>query len=203
MNHTQAISLYQPMLHKIAYNMLKCQADAEDVVQDTFLKWLTIDPEKVQNVKAYLITAVMNNCINHLNALKKKKEAYFDQINVQDFLDKFKENEIFNFDLQTEVGVALGIVHAKLEPIERAVFVLREMFGYDYDTLQEILEKKTDNCRQIFSRARKKLQEESDKIQITLPNKKAMMDGLKDACNFGNASAFIQVLKQDISAKFQ
>ena len=73
MNQAQAITLYQPLLHNIAYNLLRCKADAEDVVQDTFIKWLSIDQAKIQNTKAYLIKAVTNNCLNHISALKRKK----------------------------------------------------------------------------------------------------------------------------------
>src|SRR5690606_10607667 len=62
----QTISLYQPLLHTIAYNLVRCKQDAEDIVQETFIKWLTIDHEKVQNTKAYLVRAVTNNCLNHL-----------------------------------------------------------------------------------------------------------------------------------------
>jgi DNA-directed RNA polymerase specialized sigma24 family protein len=61
MNNAQAIALYQPMLQAIAYNLVRCKADAEDIVQETFLKWLTLGPQKVENTKAYLITAVRNN----------------------------------------------------------------------------------------------------------------------------------------------
>ena len=76
MNQAQAITLYQPTLTSIAYNLLRSKADAEDVVQETFLKWLTIDSEKIENTKAYLIKAVTNNCLNHINSLRKKKEEY-------------------------------------------------------------------------------------------------------------------------------
>ena len=75
MNHAQAISLYTPTLQAIAYNLVRCKADAEDIVQETFLKWLTIDSEKIQNTKAYLIRAVTNNCLSHINSLRKKNEV--------------------------------------------------------------------------------------------------------------------------------
>ena len=66
MHPAQTISHYQPLLQAIAYNLVRCKEDAEDIVQETFLKWLTLGPQKVENVKAYLITAVINNCRNHL-----------------------------------------------------------------------------------------------------------------------------------------
>src|SRR6476620_10775419 len=78
LNPAQDIALYHPLLHSVAYNILRCKQDAEDIVQDTFLKWLSIDRTKIENTKAYLITAVTNNCLNHLNTLRKKKEEYWD-----------------------------------------------------------------------------------------------------------------------------
>ena len=76
------------MLQAIAYNLVRCKADAEDIVQETFLKWLTIGPQKVENTKAYLIKAVRNNCLNHLDALKKKKVELFSNNNFVDLLGK-------------------------------------------------------------------------------------------------------------------
>ena len=73
MNQEQTIILYQPMLQAIAYNLVRCKQDAEDIVQETFLKWLTLGQQKIENTKAYLIKAVTNNCLNHLNSLEKRK----------------------------------------------------------------------------------------------------------------------------------
>ena len=82
------------MLQNIAYNLLRCKADAEDIVQDTFVKWLSIDQTKIQNTKAYLIKSVTNNCLTHLNSLKKKKEEYRDSISLAELMVKFKESDI-------------------------------------------------------------------------------------------------------------
>ena len=68
LTQTQTIALYHPMLHSIALRIVKCKADAEDIVQDTFLKWLSIEKEQIQNTRAYLIKSVTNNCLNHLQA---------------------------------------------------------------------------------------------------------------------------------------
>ena len=80
MTHTQAISLYQPMLQSIAYKMVGSIADAEDIVQDTFLKWLSVDHKRIDNTKSYLVRAVTNNCINHINSLNRKKNEFLDSI---------------------------------------------------------------------------------------------------------------------------
>ena len=201
MNQAQAIALYQPILHTIAYNLLKCKADAEDVVQDTLLKWLTIDQTKIDNTKAYLIKSVTNNCLNHLNALKRKKEEYWDSIHLSNLLVKFKDSDIAHFDFEKELAAAYKLVHAKLEPLERAAFLLREVFDLDYPAIQQVLDKKADHCRQLISRAKKKLTEESDKfskMKFELPNANQMFESFRNACTLDNAQEFIQHLKIDI-----
>lgn len=200
MNHAQTITLYQPLLHTIAYNLLRCKEDAEDIVQETFVKWLTIDQQKIENTKAYLIRAVTNNCLNHLNSLKKKKEQYFDSINLSELITKFKETNLTHLDLDVNLAVAFKVLHTKLEPLERAVYLLREVFDFDYEELQKTLNKKKDHCRQLFSRAQKKLNEETAKIHFDLPDASKLVKTFRQACDFGNATELIQELKGDITA---
>jgi RNA polymerase sigma factor (sigma-70 family) len=199
MNPTQTITLYQPLLHTIAYNLVRCKQDAEDIVQETFVKWLSIDQQKIENTKAYLIRAVTNNCLNHLQSLRKKKEQYFDSINIQDLITKFKETNLAHLDLEVNLSAAFKILQTKLEPLERAVYLLKEVFDFDYEELQKALDKKKDHCRQLFHRAKKKLSEETAKIHLELPDTAKMMDSFKKACNFGNEADFVLELKKEIS----
>ena len=92
------------MLQTIAYNLLRCKADAEDIVQDTFVKWLSIDQTKIQNTKAYLIKSVTNNCLNHLNSLKRKKVEFWDSISLAELVVKFKESDIAHIDFEKELA---------------------------------------------------------------------------------------------------
>lgn len=169
-------------------------------MQDTFLKWLSIDRTKVQNTKAYLITAVTNNCLNHLNTLRKKKEEYWDSSKLSQLIVKFKESDFAHMDLEAELSAAFKVLHAKLEPLERAAYVLKEVFDFDYEALQQVLNKKADHCRQLFSRAKRKLSEETPNLHFELPNKTQLLESFKKACE-GPAAHFIQDLKNDISAK--
>ena len=203
MNQSQAIQLYQPTLRSIAYNLVRSRADADDIVQETFLKWLSIDSDKIQNTKAYLIKAVTNNCLNHLNSLKKKKEEYLDSINVSEFSHRFKENNFAHLDLEADLSKAFRVMLTKLEPLERAVYVLKEVFDFDYEALQEALDKKKDHCRQLVCRAKKKLSEETSKMHFDLPDGSQLMASFRKACDMGNAAEFVQDLKRDISAALQ
>jgi RNA polymerase sigma factor (sigma-70 family) len=197
---TQTIQLYHPILHSVAYNIVRCKQDAEDIVQDTFLKWLSIDRSKIQNTKAYLIAAVTNNCLNHLNTLRKKKEEYWDNSKLSQMIVKFKETDFSHLDLETELSAAFKILHTKLEPLERAAYLLKEVFDFDYEAIQKALDKKADHCRQLFSRAKKKLSEESQKLHFELP-KSELLESFKKACDIGPAANFVQELKNDISEK--
>jgi RNA polymerase sigma factor (sigma-70 family) len=199
MNQSQAIALYQPTLQSIAYNLLRSKADAEDVVQETFLKWLSIDTEKIENTKAYLITAVKNNCLNHIQSLRRKKEEYLDSINVAEFIHRFKENNFSHLDLETDLANAFKVMHAKLEPLERAVYLLKEVFDFDYEALQELLDKKKDHCRQLVCRAKKKLNDETAKIHFDIPNATQLLASFRKACDLGNPAELLQDLKKDIS----
>jgi len=202
MNQAQTITLYQPLLHAIAYRIVRCKADAEDIVQETFLKWLTIDQQKIENTKAYLIKAVTNNCLSHLDTLKRKKEEYLETINASEFVQKLKEVNFSHLDLDVDLKHAFKVMTAKLQPLERAVFLLKEVFDFDYDSLQKTLDKKKDHCRQLLARARKKLDEETSKVHLDIPNASQLMDSFRKACTMENMSELVTQLKEDIRKKF-
>jgi RNA polymerase sigma-70 factor (ECF subfamily) len=197
MNHAATITLYQPMLQAIAYNLLRCKADAEDIVQETFLKWLSAEKEKIGNTKAYLIKAVTNNCLNHLSALKRKKVEYLDSIHLPEFITKIKESSTANVDMDVYLAGAIKIIHQKLKPLERAVYLLKEVFDVDYDTLHKTLDKKKDHCRQLLVRAKKKLSEETAKIHFDIPLPASLLESFKKACQ-GDTDELINSLKRDI-----
>jgi RNA polymerase sigma factor (sigma-70 family) len=194
MNAAQTITLYQPLLQTIAYNIVRCKQDAEDIVQETFMKWLSVEQGKIENTKAYLIKAVTNNCLNHLNSLKKKKEQYLDTVH-EAFL-KFKETNLSHLDIDVNLSAALTVLSTKLEPLERAIFLAKEVFDIDYETIQATFDKKKEHCRQLICRAKKKLSEESSKIH--LPSKSEMLTAFRNVCDIGNTAEVVNALKKDI-----
>ncbi len=198
MDQTQTITCYQPLLHRLAMKMVGSWQDAEDIVQDTFLKWLTLDQEKINNTKAYLIKSVTNSCINHLNSLKRKKNEYLDALDPKDFIEKL---DFSYLDLEHEVSLALAVIQKKLEPVERAVYLLREVFNFEYDELQEIVNKKKDNCRQLFYRAKEKLSIETSKMSFETGKPAQLIESFKRACSIGEPLQLIEDLKSDINHK--
>jgi len=202
MDTSETIAKYQPILYSIALRMTGTVQDAEDLVNDTFLNWLKKDKDKVKNHKAYLIQSVKNACNNHLKGLNRKKEEIFDQLKHNSFVEKI-EHEFTDLDLKHEVNQAISVMVKKLEPIERAIFMLREVFNIEYSDLADMLDKKDANCRQIFSRAKKKLNK-TDEVILNNKDRFVIPDLLKDfdnACNLGEFYDFIDVLKSDFSEK--
>lgn len=179
--------------------MLRCKADAEDIVQETFIKWLSQEQSAIKNTKAYLIRAVTNNCISHLNALKKKRQEYLESFKWPDFIEKFRvTTDVTHFDIENELSRALQILQSKLEPLERAVYVLKEVFDFDYKALQELLDKKQEHCRQLFCRARKKLKAETDHLNAVFqPKKTALLESFRKACEFGQPFDLVAQLQMN------
>ncbi|MGE0771872.1 MAG: sigma-70 family RNA polymerase sigma factor [Cyclobacteriaceae bacterium] len=192
MTQAQTITLYQPLLHQVAYRLLKCKADAEDIVQDTFVRWLSIDTKAIENKKAYLIKMVTNNCLSHLESLKKKKQAYLESIQLPEFVQQLKM-DFSHLDVGTELKGAMAQLQSKLQPLERAVFILKESLGFDYDELQELFQKKKDHLRQLLSRAKKKLEDKTPSVE---PAPAGMLDSFSRACLLGEAAELIAELKK-------
>ena len=201
MNHSQTITHYQPILHAIAMKMVGSIHDAEDIVQETFLKWLTIEKEKINNTKSYLVKAVTNNCINHLNTLKRKKDECLESLNPSDLIDRIKESDFAKFDLENEISEALKTLHKKLEPLEKGVYLFREVFNYSYDELQDIFDKKKDHCRQLVCRAKDKIAQESQKIKSDLSHHSHFFESFKKACSSGQSEDLIQNVRKEIDLK--
>jgi len=156
MSQTQVFLKYQSLLHSIAFGILKCKSEAEDAVHDAFIKWYSMDGKQIQNAKAYLVATVKNLSLNRIKSLSFGNKESLDQLpDSRHALPAANEN--LNFDAEIELRKAIKIIHSKLEPLERLIVVLREVLNFDYETLTRIAGKKADNCRQILSRARKKI----------------------------------------------
>lgn len=179
--------------------MLRCKADAEDIVQETFIKWLSQEHTKIKNTKAYLIKAVTNNCINHLNSVRNKRIEYLEGFHWVDLMEKFRETTDFShIDIETELSNAFHVLQNKLEPLERAVYVLKEVFDFDYNALQELLDKKQDHCRQLFCRAKKKLKDEKEHFNAVFqPKKSALLESFRKACEFGQPIDLVAQLRMN------
>lgn len=189
-------ALYRPLLHTIAYRIVGCSTIAEDMVQDTFLNWFKKERQEVKDAKAYLISSVRNLSLNHL---KKKKDELFE--NLAPNLPSFGISaDISYLDIRQEISDSMAVLLKKLAPAERAVFVLKEVFNFEYADLQAIIGKTSDNCRQILSRAQQKLSQEKERFALE-PHKLSSLIGNFKKATLGEFDGLIKNLKEDISVE--
>jgi|TARA_B110000046_G_scaffold178700_1_gene206867 RNA polymerase sigma factor (sigma-70 family) len=201
MNTTEDILSYQPMLRSVALKIVGSIEDAEDIVQDTFEKWFSIDRKDIKNTKAYLIKSVSNNSIKFLTSLRSKiSQKTFTTEDHFELVDRQEIKAFLKFDRDAQLGEAWQVLHKKLEPLEKSIYVMREVFSIEYEELQEIFDKKKDHCRQLFFRAKTKLEQDKIKFKADFTVPKLPMS-FKKACEFGSIHEMIDELKREISKK--
>jgi RNA polymerase sigma-70 factor (ECF subfamily) len=184
--------------------MVRCKQDAEDIVQETFLKWLDAKQNDIQNTRAYLVKAVTNNCINHLKTFRKRKVDYFESLDLTRFFHSIKlEINFSHLDWETEFNAAVRILHSKLEPLERAVFVLKEVFDFDYDQIQAAFGRRKDQCRQLVCRARKKLEEPGPPESGSQPSANGLLETLRHCFESHSPTALVQAFRRDVPGRLK
>ncbi|MDN7240981.1 RNA polymerase sigma-70 factor [Planococcus sp. N028] len=147
---------YKGLLFSLAYQITGSVSDAEDAVQDVFVKLYNVKPEKLTEPKAYLCKMVTNSCLDLLKSARKQREQYFGEWLPEPIITS--TDELLEPVIQNEmVSYALLVLLEKFSPSERAVFVLREAFGFEYGAIADIVGKSEVNCRQIFKRAKGKM----------------------------------------------
>jgi RNA polymerase sigma-70 factor (TIGR02957 family) len=187
---------YQPFLFSIAYRMLGSVTDAEDIVHDLFLQ-LKHDTSEIKDLKAYLAKVTTNRCLNFLKSARKRREIYTGPWlpeprvhQTEQPLDKVVTDETISY--------AFLVLLDQLSPVERAVFVLREAFAYDYKDIAGMLEKTEVNCRKIYSRAKGKLKND----MAVQPENPEHVDLLAKTfikgSTTGNFEEFIDILTEDV-----
>ena len=151
--------LYKPLLFSIGYRMLGSVEETEDLVHETFLRAYQVEEDKIENVKAYLCKMMTNRCIDNLRSSRYKREEYVGPWNPEPLLlEEVHDLNPSEVVLQKEgLSIAYLRMMEHLAPDERAALLLREVFDFSYLEIANVLEKKEDNCRKIFSRAKQKV----------------------------------------------
>jgi RNA polymerase sigma-70 factor, ECF subfamily len=195
MNRLDQFTEYRPILFSIAYRMLGSVADAEDMVQDTYLGWQMVKDD-VTSPRAYLTTMITRLCINQLESARVKREKY-----VGPWLpEPLIEEEPSQSALANSLSIAFLLLLERLSPVERAVFLLREVFEFEYDEISRITAKNETNCRQLFRRAKQKVAGSSpEKTRIGKAESKKLLNQFLQACTTGDLNSLISVLEEDIT----
>jgi RNA polymerase sigma-70 factor (ECF subfamily) len=189
---------YRPLLFSIAYNMLGSIMDAEDIVQDTFAYWYNTDQSHVENPKYYLVRAITNRCINHLKEAKRKRETYVGTWLPEPLVDN-TERQSLAFDRKNELSIGFMYLLEKLNPIERAVLILKEGFDFSYSEIAQILDISQDNCRQLFSRAKARLKQEKNRFNVDKQKHHEILNMFLQACVSGDMDGLVSLLKEDVA----
>lgn len=196
---TQEFERHRRRLFGLAYRMLGSVGDAEDAVQDTYLRWHRTDTGAVQTPEAWLVTACTRLCIDRLRAAKQERESYpgiwLPEPLVE--LDVSVPSDASGKEMADDLSMALLMVMERLTPAERAAYLLREVFDYDYPQIAVALKKSEAACRQLVSRAQKHLKEARPRFEADTAAARALAEKFSAATRAGDVAQFAGLLAED------
>ncbi|MFI6642876.1 RNA polymerase sigma-70 factor [Streptomyces sp. NPDC050504] len=193
---TGAFVAHRNLLFTVAYEMLGSAADAEDVLQETWLRWVGVDLARVRDQRAYLVRITTRQALDRLRTLKRRKEAYVGQWLPEPLLTAPDVAE--DVELAESMSMALMVVLETLSPTERAVFVLREVFDVDYDEIAEAVGKTPAAVRQIAHRARKHVDARRPRKTVTPGEVRAALESLRRALETRDPQGLLDVLAPNV-----
>ncbi len=190
----------RPLLFSIAYRMLGTVGDAEDVVQEAFLRLHRTEQEgtAVESEKAFLTTVVTRLSIDQLRSARVQRETYFGPWNPEPLITSDEPDPAEVAEVADSLSMAFLVVLETLSPVERAVFLLREMFDYGYDEIAQIVERSEPNCRQIFVRARKRIDEGKPRFEADREKRQELADRFLAAAQAGQVDQLVEMLAADV-----
>jgi RNA polymerase sigma-70 factor (ECF subfamily) len=153
----QDFTTHRPLLFGIAYRMLGRVTDAHDMVQETWLRWQRQNSADVASARAWLVATITRLCIDQLRSARRRREEYYGVWLPEPLVDDAATSPAESTALADSLTMAFMLMLETLSPVERAVFLLREVFDYDYADIARIVEKSEANCRQIVRRAKAQL----------------------------------------------
>jgi RNA polymerase sigma-70 factor (TIGR02957 family) len=193
---TEAFVAHRNLLFTVAYEMLGSAADAEDVLQETWLRWIKVDLGEVRDRRAYLVRITTRQALNRLRTLTRRKEAYVGPWLPEPLLTAPDVAE--DVELSESLSMALMCVLETLSPTERAVFVLREVFDVDYDEIAAAVEKSPDAVRQIAHRARRHVDARRPRRTASAGEARAAVASFRRALETGDLQGLLDVLAPDV-----
>jgi RNA polymerase sigma-70 factor (TIGR02957 family) len=188
--------IHHSLLFTVAYEMLGSGADAEDVLQESWLRWADVDHSQVRDPRAYLIRVVTRQALNRLRTLSRRREQYVGQWLPEPLLTSPDVAE--DVELAESVSIAMLTVLETLAPTERAVFVLREVFEMPYDEIAEAIGKSSVTVRQIARRAREHVAARRPRVQASRSEQQAVVQRFLTALQTGQLQELMDLMAPDV-----
>jgi RNA polymerase sigma-70 factor (ECF subfamily) len=191
----EAFEEHRPLLFTVAYEILGSVADAEDVLQESWLRWDGADRTEVRDPRAYLVRVVTRQALNRLRTVKRQRETYVGPWLPEPLATTHDVAE--DAELADSVSLAMLVVLETLSPLERAVFVLREVFGFEYDEIAEATGRSPDAVRQTASRARRHVEARRQRIPEP-PDARLVAERFLTAAATGDVQALLEVMSPEV-----
>jgi RNA polymerase sigma-70 factor (ECF subfamily) len=189
---------HRSLLFTVAYEMLGSATDAEDVVQETWLRWVGVDQSEVEHPRAYLVRMVTRQALNRLRTESRRREEYIGEWLPEPLLTSPDVAE--DVELAESVSIAMLTVLETLGPTERAVFVLREVFETPYDEIASAVGKSPAAVRQIAHRSREHVAARRPRMQVDRAEQQAVVEKFRVAVSTGDTQGLMAVLAPDVVA---
>ena len=189
-------------MFSIAYRMLGSASEAEDIVQEAFLRFHreTQQGTEVEEPKAYLSTVTTRLSIDHLRSARVRRERYVGTWLPEPLVTESEPDASRHAETADSLSMGFLVLLENLTPVERAVFLLREVFAYDYDEIASIVDKSEDNCRQIAVRARKHVQDGKPRFEASRERREELARRFFDAAGAGDQEGLLELLAADVVA---
>lgn len=206
MNEESVFQAYRYLLFSIAYRMLGSVMDAEDCVQETFLRWHhaceSLDADAIRSPRSYLCTTVTRLCIDVLRSARVQREAYMGVWLPEPLVTDYQSGAQADPEASVEQSESLSLAFLRvlehLSPVERAVFLLRQVFDFEYDEIAQIVQKSAENCRQIMRRARHHLSEHTHHYEMPPQQREQLTNQFIQACATGDMQGLLTLLADDV-----
>ncbi|AEV39746.1 RNA polymerase, sigma-24 subunit, ECF subfamily (plasmid) [Pseudovibrio sp. FO-BEG1] len=189
----------RPMLMGLAYRLLGSTAEAEDVVQETYLSWSSAIHDDISNAEAWLTTVCTRKALDHLKSARKKRENYVGMWLPEPLHTTTQDTPEDRVELSESLTMAFLLVMERLAPKERAAFLLREVFSSSYEEVADILEVTPASCRKLVSRAKANIQQKSQRFVASAEKQREMVHAFQSALETGETSQLSQLLAADVA----
>ncbi len=196
--HLATFDQYRSLLFSIAYRMLGSVADAEDMLQEAFIRWQQSGEKDIRSPRAFLVTVISRLCINHLQSARVQREEYVGQWLPEPIVTGPAGDPFGIIRVDESLSMAFLVLLERLTPVERAVFLLREVFEYSYSEIASVLGQSEVNCRQILRRARQHVSAMRPRFKAVGHKRDDLLESFLEATGTGEMDRLVDLLSKDV-----